>query len=299
MMKDKEELKPVFITGMPRSGTTLLYRTLLKHPSFKPESLCLEETRIFVKPHTAILSNSIPKPLKSYMLDDELHYQNYLKSITYILSWQNFCKKIRLSRLVRSKFTYWKLLLNSRVIRSYFQHAKHARGCERIVEKTPRHLLFTDRIHSTFPYSKIIIMLRHPVDVYASYVKRKKVDQNSSWLDVNIDTFVKKYQKMASVTEKLTNNNMAISLKYEDFVRDPKPMFETICNYINEPYIQELLNEGEPELNDYKIDPLLAKPITNKSRDWSEHVTKQEAVKIEAKLNDEMELFEYESKVQN
>ncbi len=297
MPKHQSSLKPVFVTGTPRSGTTLLYRTLLKHPSFKPASLCLEETHLFARPHSAIRSTKRPNSLFHYMLDAEAVYNQYLQSIKPEIRWQKVCKKLRLSLFIRNDETYWQILKNQSVICKYFNHAKEARGCARIVEKTPRHIHFIKRIRTTFPGSKIIITMRHPVDVYASYLKRRKKDPDNSWLKITVEEFVKNYRKMCEISHSMSTSNQAFSLKYEDFVQNPDYHFEQICSYIEEPFLKELLNEGEPELKDYKIDPLLAKPITVKVKDWNEFVTVDQAAFIENRLQMEMDVLEYHSKL--
>ncbi len=293
------ELKPVFIVGTPRSGTTLLYRTFLKHPSFKPKDLCLEETKIFLNPDVAIISHQKPASLFNYMLEDEETYLKYLKSIRPERIWQEIFVKSRLIRFFSDKPASWNLLLNARVIRKYFYYSKQARGCKRLIEKTPRHLLRYNRIFETLPNSKIIITIRHPVDVLSSYIKRKQKDPDSKWLDISLPDFIKRYRDMSVYVSELNKSDNALCVKYENFVDNPEQVFRQICGHINEPFLNEPLTGGEKRLSDYKMDPYLSKPIIQKTKNWSDYLSDDQVIELEQKLEPEMNQFGYTSRLTN
>jgi hypothetical protein len=293
----RDDLKPVFIVGAPRSGTTLLYRTLLKHPSFKLRKLCLEETKIFLKPDIAQISSHKPAPLFNYMLNDKNAYQDFLASIKLEKKWQLALYKSGLYHFLSDKPVFWRFSLNKRVIRKYFYYARQARGGKRIVEKTPRHLLEYNRILHSFPNAKIIVTLRHPVDVFSSYIRRKKRDPGSDWLNITLSEFIKRYREMSVNAIELSESDEAICVKYEKFVRNPENEFKQICMHLDEPFIPELLSEGEKSLADYKADPFLAKPITQKTKNWSDFLNIDQVIAIENSLADEMKKFGYRSKL--
>lgn len=297
MQNNHTGLRPVFITGTPRSGTTLIYRTLLKHPVFKPKDLCLEETRIFMQSNIAIKSNQKPASLYNYMLEDDTEYQEYLDSIKLEFFWQKLCRNLRLSRLFSNEDSYWRFLGNAKIVRKYFYYAKRARNCERIVEKTPRHRLYSKRISTTFPHSKIIVTLGHPVDVFSSYKKRKKVEPNSTWLDISASEFIKRYHNMFNHVSKLVNDANILLVKYENFVQNPEKEFMQICNHVGVTYKKELLVKDEARLKDYKVDPFLSKPITKKTKEWSDFLSPDQVEFIESNLKNEMAGFGYESKL--
>lgn len=295
MKKIYPELNPVFITGTPRSGTSLLYRTLLKHSSFKPKNLCLEETRIFLHPFLAIKSSRQRESLFNYMLEDEPLYRQYLDSIRFEHFWQKSAQKLRLSKLFPDEDTFWKFSLNPGIIRKFFYHAKQVRNCKRIVEKTPKHLLCSDRIFTTFPQSKIIITLRHPIDVFSSYMKRKQFEPDSDWLDITSDQFIKRYRHMAGYVTKLRDHNRALLVKYEHFVKSPEDEFQNICSHIGEPFEQQPVVEDQPELNHLKDRSFISEPITQKTKQWSDYINANQAQYIESGLANEMDLFGYSS----
>ena len=293
----RSELNPVFIVGTPRSGTTLLYRTLLKHPSFKPKDLCLEETKIFLKPDISIISQQKPDSLFNYMLEDEEAYLKYLKSIRAERIWQEIFVKSGVIRFILDKPVSWNLLLNPRIVRKYFYFARQARGCQRIIEKTPRHLHRYNRISKSFPSSKIIITIRHPVDVYSSYKKRMQRDPDSNWLDYSLPEFVKRYRDMSVHVYKLNKFEKVLCIKYENFVENPEQEFRRICRHIDEPFLKEPLIEGEKRLSEYQVDPYLSKPIMNKTKNWSDYLREDQVILLERKLQPEMNQFGYPSRL--
>ena len=68
---DMQRSSPVFIVGEARSGTSILYRTLQKHSSFRPRQTNLAETNIFAHlRRTFMFGQSYPETLRQFMLDD-------------------------------------------------------------------------------------------------------------------------------------------------------------------------------------------------------------------------------------
>jgi hypothetical protein len=74
---------PVFVVGEARSGSSPLYRTLQKHPSFRPKApQKLVETRAFDHLRRAFLfTPECPVTLRRCMLDGPCAYAVFLRSI--------------------------------------------------------------------------------------------------------------------------------------------------------------------------------------------------------------------------
>ena len=69
-------------SGEARSGTSILYRTLQKHSSFRPREINLAETNIFAHlRRTFMFDQTYPETLRQFMLGDEAAYQEFLRSI--------------------------------------------------------------------------------------------------------------------------------------------------------------------------------------------------------------------------
>ncbi|MEN8133226.1 MAG: sulfotransferase, partial [Pseudomonadota bacterium] len=80
--KTMKATSPVFIIGAPRSGTSILYRTLQKHSSFKSREENLQETKLLNYANCShVFKGNEPKALFHYMLNDQRYYQQFLDSI--------------------------------------------------------------------------------------------------------------------------------------------------------------------------------------------------------------------------
>ena len=294
-MTSENYQNPVFITGHPRSGTSLLYRTLLKHSSFAPKELCMEETKIFRYPYLALLDESERESLKRYMLNDEDLFNRYLKSIRPEYRFQRIFKSARLPSILLSDFTAWKFTRNPTVVQKYFYLALQARGCERIVEKTPIHLLNHRRITYTFPNASILIIFRHPIDVYSSYKKRSEEHPEMNWLKLSVEDFIEQYCNYSQTAEELSSSLQSYQFRYEDFVRNPVNSFQNLCNFLDEPFEEKPILEDEPALNIDGVNPNLSKSIQEKTKRWSDYISEEEAERIESGLEEEMNRYQYES----
>lgn len=294
-MSVNNNLQPVFITGHPRSGTSLLYRTLLKHRSFSPKELCMEETKIFRYAFLALLEGADTESLKKYMLNDEELFQQFLRSIEPERRFQHLFKTVRLPSILLDDFTAWKLAKNATVIRKYFKYALEARECQRIVEKTPIHLLNHQRITHTFPEASILIIVRHPIDVYSSYRKRLKEHPEMSWLNMSIEEFTEQYRRYSTAAERIKKSPLTYQFRYEDFVHAPETEFRKICDFLNEPFEERPIREDAPSLKIEGVNPNLSKSIRKKTKSWSDYINEKEAQEIEDELREEMYRYQYES----
>ena len=183
---------PVFIVGQARSGTSILYHTLQRHSSFRPKSINLVEAGLFSHYNRAYwLKDNDSNSLRAYMLNSEPHYDEFLRSIRLVRALH------RLALLRPDDPLFWQLTLNHLVARSFFYYAQQARGCKRIVEKTPNNVRYIERILLTFPKCRLLYIYRHPVDVFSSYRRRGLMKGESQYL-LTADEFCRKYRESLS-----------------------------------------------------------------------------------------------------
>jgi hypothetical protein len=289
---------PVFIVGHPRSGTSIIYRTLQKHSSFRAKRISLQETGIFASSFVGLKFLGRPnEALLNYMLDDLSLYEMLQRKVFYISLFQKYLSQIPyFSNLCKKIVLLWNASLNPIVIRNYFLVAKISKGCKRLVEKTPSHIKQIDRILSTYKEAKILVIIRHPVHVYTSFVKRAKNQPDKKWLKIDIHSFIKSYKR----THLITSENLAAHegrvkcFLYEDFVKNPETEFKLICDFLSEDYQKDAIEGGEESLNFWKPDPFLAKPITPRTKKWSDFISHDQCHFIESKLKNEMENCGYQ-----
>jgi Sulfotransferase family len=281
---------PVFIVGEARSGTSLLYRTLQKHPSFQPRTQNLVETDVFIHlRRTFMFGRGYPDPLFRFMLKDQAAWGAFLRTIRPLravsAAWApaNYVLRDRASWL-------WYANLNHLVLRAYFFHAREARGCRRLVEKTPTNIAHLDRLAFTFPHARFLYIHRHPVDVFSSYRRRAAVDPNAGWAHLSIDEFCQRYESGAAraLRWRASGRTNLHLVPYEDLTRDPEPTFRVLCTFLSEPFVREALEEHAPDSNRWPVDPHLWGRIVPHTKRWQDFLNATEAAELQRRLTSVM-----------
>jgi hypothetical protein len=190
----------------------------------------------------------------------------------------------------------WYVNLNHLVLRSYFFHATRARGCRRLVEKTPTNTPNLAKLTRTFPRTRLLYVHRHPVDVLGSYRRRARADPNAIWANLTPDDFCQAWQASTErVLAWLASGNENLRLvRYEAFTQDPDVEFERICAFLDEPFEREAVEERHPDLTRWRGDPLLWGPVVRQTRTWADDVTAAEAEYVQQQLRPTMEALGYE-----
>jgi hypothetical protein len=274
---------PVFIVGVPRSGTSRLYLALQAHdrftPTRSPNGFDLTESRVFLNP------GSIREPhgkAWDYLLHDAEEHESLLRSLPP--AWGGWRSGPALFRRVTDRSRWaralaWRLHRHDAAMRAYFSHAARARGVQRLVEKTPDHLHRLPEILSAFPDARILCMIRHPLDVYSSYRRRLGVALKTEpadspsvrWLQsVGPTTFCRAYQATIAEAERLASRLLLI--RYEDFTSAPQDTFARICAFIGEPFSADCVAQRTPGLDSWQQDPLLSGPIKENDKRWFDHI---------------------------
>lgn len=175
--------KPVFVIGMPRSGTTLIERVIAKHPEGGGAGeLCT----------MADISNSISsiKELGSYN------------------------KKLEQS-IVDNRFKDY--------IDHYLQELSRGQGdASRIVDKMPSNIFLLGLIQLMFPNSYIINAMRSPLDTCLScYFQTFAALDWSYDIDSIVDEY-RCYRHAIEYWKKILPPGRMIDVRYEDMIADPE-----------------------------------------------------------------------------
>ena len=296
---------PVFIVGVPRSGTSRLYLALQAHERFKPnrspDGFDLTESRVFLAP--ASIRERHGKAW-DYLLHDAEAQASLVHSLPAAwaggLTAQAVLGPIT-DRSRRARALAWRLGRNDAAMRTYFTHALRARGAERIVEKTPDHIHRLPEILSAFPDARILCMIRHPLDVYSSYRRRLSIALQTEpadapsvrWLQsVGPPTFCRAYQATIAQARRLATHLLLI--RYEDFTATPQGTFKRICCFIGESYDPHGVEQHTPGLDFWQQDPLLAGPIKKNEKLWSDYIDHSVGRGIEDNLTDIMRHLGYQ-----
>jgi hypothetical protein len=286
---------PVFIVGEARSGTSILYRTLQKHPSFRPHIQNLVETEVFAHLWRTFMFNpTYPDSLRRFMLGDDQAYGDFLRVIrplrvvSAVLAPVNYLLRDHVPSL-------WSVNLHHLVLRAYFFYAWRARGCHRLVEKTPTNTLHLPKLNRTFPRSRFIYIHRHPVDVFTSYRRRAAVDRDAGWADLELDEFCRIYAAGAqrALTWRQAGHDNLLLVAYEDLTSDPVRAFAEVCEFLGEPPAPAAVEEADPDPDRWQVDPHLWGEIVPRTKDWGDYLSSQDARVLQDRLADTMAALGY------
>ncbi len=284
-----KQAKPVFIVGEARSGTTILFRTLLKHPVFEPRVENLQESSFVVQaPQAGDFNHVSPRNLRRFMLDDERAWQRFLQSIRPIRWWLGPAKRLGPSFGVR-----WAFAPSRLVARSFVFHARQARGCRRLLEKTPNHVNHVPRLLACFPEARILYIHRHPADVYSSYVRRSRVDPKADWARIGPHQFCRIYRRHTRRILKARHRwPEAVRLvRYGDFTAFPEIELESICGFLGIAYEPDVLSElDDPrQWAHWERSRHLYDGIKMHTKNWRDYLGPDDAAFIQVQLKSEME----------
>lgn len=264
--KERLATNPVFVVGVPRSGTTMLYNVVVRHPSFagRFEPTWNTETSIFKKfiRHTDGFFEKGEWPFwNEYFAGDEVAFREFQRDS----------------------------------IRSFLVNAAIARGANRVLEKTPNHIEKLDDIYDTFPQASVLHIVRHPVDVYASMRKRAKITpiDRDPWLRVDHTEFASGYSEKVSRVSQFEDTNRLLTVRFEDITTSPDIQSQRIFEFLGEQHATEVI-EGELPIKTEGKFPIQSNVPTPNSRDWENVVSQDEAEDIQSICLQVMSRYKYE-----
>lgn len=277
---------PVFIVGGRRSGSSLLYRALQQHPSFRLERPHLVESHVFghvAQTHRFEIGK--PPSLWTFMVFDEARYRDFLEQLRAVRLLHRLTAPIG-RRLSHRPATAWSFVNRHHVVaREYFARAWLARGCTRLVEKTPTNVPHAAKLVAAFPRAQLLYISRHPVETYASYRRRLSADPEATWARITVDEFCRYYETETHLLRRHVERGLRLRLiRYEDLTRDPEPTMRSLLDFLGESFDPVTLEPYARAATPW--DPQLGGEISVPSGDWRRHLEPHEARLIEGRLAD-------------
>lgn len=215
---------PIFLLGVPRSGTTLLRTILDSHSA------------IAAGPETPWLANHQPASLGNlwrFLTADPLGY----------------CASYHMPAEVATAAC-------RRLAGDLLAAYAASRGKRRWVEKTPDNLKHLDFIRALFPDARFLVIVRDGLDVALSTSvvaeHRRGIDP---WLERNLDlggqTSVRntpfaallRWRHWNAIIDRGVRSAAAHRIRYEDLVTSPHQVLRDLCAFLDEPF--------EPTMIDY------------------------------------------------
>ncbi len=290
-----QRTSPVFIVGDARSGTSILLRTLLKHPSFAPRRLDLTESFAV----EALLNRKRPSDdptgtLRGFYLGDAEAYEAFRSKVRRLEALRTISWPV-LGR-VAARPIAWRALGSPQLLRAYFEGAARARGVTRLVEKTPHNVAFAPRLHATFPGCQQLFVVRHPVDVLGSYWRRLASEPGATWADLSVEQLCTRWSLAVHAATRHAERWPAafLILRYESFTTTPATTFASICAFLDEPDAPDAIAGAADGYGAWEIDPHLFGDIVAETKKWRDHVDERSAAGVEDRLHEEMLAMGYE-----
>ncbi len=202
---------PIFVIGMPRSGTTLIEQIIASHPMAHGAGE-LQNLNDVVLTIRGVDGNTIPYPDFVPALDAAALKQigaHYLASVR---------------RLVPAG-------------------GEVGKGSERVTDKMPSNYYFAGLIHLALPHAKIIHTVRDPVDTCVScFSKLFSVEQNHTYDLGEIGRYYKRYERLVAHWRRVLPVGRILDVRYEDVVADLEGEARRLISYCGLPWDDRCLS---------------------------------------------------------
>jgi hypothetical protein len=197
--------EPVFIVGMPRSGTTLL------------QGILCNTGKYFAVPETHFFSRVV------YGLPEELQEKD-LNKILGALAGK--------SRIEIDK----NFILKRNTQKEIFEYVVgffNTDNKNTFLEKTPRHVFFYSKIVKYYPGAKFICMIREPKNVVSSQMTSTRMENKS------VIRLAFLYNKIAAAILMIKNNRNVFVIKYEDLTKNSEAILIKTFEFLDIAYRSE------------------------------------------------------------
>ena len=218
---------PIFVVGLPRSGTTLLATMLSSHPRID----CGPETYFF---------RWLPKDPSPLL--DERSWPDAATDFVCDLRPKSEPKVHELFGLTREQVRE-ELGRREPSVAAMLESltATHARvgGKARWAEKSPGHLTHLPLIRRTYPDAAFVRIVRDPRDTAMSMTR---VHWASDSLVVDLYEVAMRDRRFDGPARR---DPRLITVRFEDLVTDPEAVLRSICGFVGEKYSGEMLAPKE------------------------------------------------------
>ena len=213
------EKGPVFVAGLERSGTSLMYALLATHPGLA----MTRRTNMWTYFYDQFGDINQPDNLDS-CLDLMMKYKRLVKL-------KPDRERIRREFLEGSDKSY------ARLFALFEEHFAEQQGLTRWGDKSLNTERYAGPIFAAYPGARILHMIRDPRDRYASVIKRWKVRRG----DVGAGTGMWLSSFNLGQTNQKRYPTQYKVVRYETLAAQPEKTLKEICAFIDEPYVPEMI----------------------------------------------------------
>jgi len=201
---------PIFVLGMPRSGTTLTETIIASHPDVFAAGELHDILNIANHPKPGVKSEGFPRSMQGLTPDD----------------------------LTKMGDRYIERL------------KKHAPDARRITDKMPANFMALGLIHLMLPNAKIIHVKRNPADICLSaFTKNFNNSQLHSYDLTEMGRFYVDYARLMEHWQKVLPAGSFFNIQYEELVADPEAKSRELIEFCGLEWNDACLTPHKTERN--------------------------------------------------
>ncbi len=202
--------RPIFVLGMPRSGTTLVEQILASHPMVHGAGELETLSEIIALAFRGSGGTTLPYPEAVSALDP-----SFLTNI------------------------------GARYLAAVNERAPKG---ERVTDKMPSNYYFGGLIHLALPNAKIIHTIRDPLDTCVScFSKLFTFGQNHTYDLGELGRYYKRYERLMAHWRDILPPERILDVRYEDVVEDLETQVRRILSYCGLPWDDRCLSFHETD----------------------------------------------------
>jgi hypothetical protein len=234
-----------FIACQPRSGSTLLQKILGSHSDIHTTS----EPWVMLHPVYALREQGV---VTEYDVDlARTGLQTFIDELPE--GEQDYLDGLR------------------RMYGHLYQQALSKTDAKFFLDKTPRYYFILQELKAIFPDARFILLFRHPLAVLSSILR--------TWVEDRWLTLSKHRQDLIEAPARLlsgsdTLGDAAVSIRYEDLVRDPAGELKVLCKHLDVNFEDGIIEYGADEGSEWELgDPenvyAHSRPQTSSVAKWA------------------------------
>jgi hypothetical protein len=223
----------VFLLSLPRSGSTLLSLMLGNHPAIccPPEPwivLALAEYLDLGNVKSVPYDRELAEIASiEFLLNPERKQRGTLSRVLNVIGQISDLNAVEIAR---------------QILLTAYQGHLDISGKSVFVDKTPRYYTVLGLIDEIFPQAKKIVLLRNPLDIFASYRNRWGIPKSiftPEGVSAHTRDFCEGLFTLADYTTAAKDN--VFILHYEDLVSDPESALRPLCEFVDIGFLPAML----------------------------------------------------------